>query len=99
MHTSRLHRLGISTLLLAALAVAAPAQIKDLTLEEMGQIADQAVYGQITGARVFHVDSPVDGVELYHTTLTVQGRLLSSGQPTTVDITFRGGFLDGTPAI
>ena len=95
----RLHRLGITVLLLAALGAATRAQIKSFTLEEMVRTADQAVYGQITGSRVFRADSPNDGAELYYTTITIQGRSLTNGLPTTVDVTFRGGFIDATQGV
>jgi hypothetical protein len=61
--------------------------------------ADHAVFGQIIGARVFRVDHPRDGAELYYTTLTIQGRSLASPQPLTVDVTFRGGFLGETEGV
>src|SRR5690349_101294 len=88
--------LWLSSLLLGALGVVSVAQIKSFTLEEMVQTADQAVYGQIIGSRVFRADSATDGSEHYFTTITVQGRTLRDAQPTTVDITFRGGFLNAT---
>jgi hypothetical protein len=99
MHMSRLRRLGLSSLLLAALGAAAVAQIKSFTLEEMVQTADQAVYGQIIASRVFRADSPVDGAEHFFTTITVQGRTLGDSQPTTVDVTFRGGFVSPTEGV
>lgn len=84
------------TIALALLAGAPGPQIKSYSLEEMVREADQAIHGQIVGARVFRVDSPVDGDELYFTTLTLQGRLLASGQWTTVDVTFHGGLVSDT---
>lgn len=89
---------GLAGLLLAALGVAS-AQIKSFTLEEMVQTADQSVYGQIIGSRVFRVVSPADGSEFYYTRITIQGRTLADGQPTTVDVTFRGGFLNETEGV
>jgi hypothetical protein len=88
-----------SALLLGAFGASSLAQIKSLTLEEMVQSADQAIYGQIIGSRVFRVDSERDGPENYFTTITVQGRTLSDSQPTTVDITFRGGFISETEGV
>jgi len=99
MQMNRLKRLGLSTLLLAALGAVSTAQIKSFTLEEMVQTADQAIYGQIIGSRVFRVDSPVDGEGLYFTTITIQGRTLADGRATTVDVTFRGGFLSETDGV
>ena len=91
-------RLGITTLFLVALGAVAPAQIRSLSLEEMVQKADQAIYGQIIGSRAWRVDSPVDG-DLYFTTITIQGRTLVDGHATTVDVTFRGGFLSETDGV
>lgn len=68
-------------------------------MEEMVHEADQVIHGQIIGSRVFRVDSPVDGEELYYTTMTIQGRLLASGQTTSVDVTFRGGFPSETEGV
>jgi len=92
-------RLWCSALLLGAFAAAAMAQIKTFTLEEMVQTADQAVNGQITGSRVFRVDSPKDGEGLFYTTITIQGRTLDTAQPITVDVTFRGGFVSETEGV
>ena len=86
-------------LLLGAFSVVSHAQIKSFSLEEMVLKADQAVYGQIIGSRVFRVDSPIDGEGLFFTTITIQGRTLAAGQATTVDVTFRGGFLNETEGV
>jgi hypothetical protein len=99
MRANRLHRLGLTTLILAALGAVGSAQIKTFRLEEMVQSADQAIYGQIIGSRAWRVDSPVDGEGLYFTTITIQGRTLSDGHATTVDVTFRGGFLSPTDGV
>ena len=69
------------------------AQIKKYTLDEMVGEMDNAVYGEIVDRHVFRVDDPVDGPELYFTTLTVEGRSLTTGVPMTVDITYHGGFI------
>ncbi|NOT30344.1 MAG: hypothetical protein HOP15_07840 [Planctomycetes bacterium] len=91
-------RLWCPALLLGAFAAASVAQIKSFTLEEMVQTADQAVHGQILASRVTRVESARDG-ESYYTTLTIQGRALASGQPITVDVTFRGGFQSETEGV
>jgi hypothetical protein len=70
------------------------AQIERLTLDEMIAKTDNAVLAEITGQKVFRVDDPVDGPELYYTTLTLQGRSLEDGKPITVDVTYPGGFID-----
>jgi hypothetical protein len=95
----RSHSLWCSALLLGALVASAPAQIKSFTLEEMVTTADNAVYGQIIASRVFRVDHPVDGDELYFTELTIQGRSLKDGTPTTVAVTYNGGFINETEGV
>ena len=92
-------RLWCTALLVGATGTAAIAQIKHFTLEEMVRTADQAVEGQIIGSRAFRADSPDAGAELYYTTITIQGRALGSGQPITVDVTFRGGFVSETEGV
>jgi hypothetical protein len=95
----RLLRIGLLGLALGALGLASVAQIKRFTLEEMVHTADQAVYGQIIRTRVERFDSERDGAELYYTTITLQGRSLNDGQATTVDVSFRGGFVSPTEGV
>ena len=85
--------------LAAAFCTAAPAQILRLSLEEMVDTADSAILGTITNTEVFRVDDPIDGPELYFTTLTVEGRSLVDGPPATVQITFHGGFISETEGV
>jgi len=94
----RIHAIGLTGLLVAALGMASTAQIKRFTLEEMVQTADQSVYGQIIDS---HVTRLVDaeGSEHFYTTLTLQGHKLDDSQPITVDVTFRGGFLNETEGV
>jgi hypothetical protein len=103
MHTNRswLTRasLGVAAVLLGAFGTASLAQIKRFSLEEMVQTADHGIYGQITGSRVFRVDSERDGEGLYYTELTILGRTLEDGQVTTVNVTFRGGFVSPTEGV
>ena len=73
---------------------ASSAQIERLSLSEMLAKTDNSVLAEITASKVFRVDHPIDGDELYFTTLTLQGKSLETGQPITVDVTFPGGFLD-----
>src|SRR5262245_40629631 len=89
----------LTALLVAAFAALPQAQIKKFTLDEMVQTADDAVYGQIVGSRVFSVDSPVDGPSLYFTVLTIEGRAMSDGRPLTIDVTTPGGFIDATRGV
>ena len=85
--------LGLSVLALAAAASLGLAQIERLDLAQMISKTDNAVVGQIIDREVFRVDDPVDGPELYFTTLTVQGKSLYDGRQLTVPVTFAGGFI------
>jgi hypothetical protein len=86
--------LSLSALVLAAAGTIGLAQIQKLTLDEMVAATDHAVFGEIVGKRVFRVDHPVDGPELYFTTLTIQGQDLYHGTPISIDVTYHGGFVD-----
>jgi hypothetical protein len=92
------HRVWCCALLLGALGAASSAQIRRLTLTEMVQAADQAIYGEIIASRAWRVDCPIDG-DLYFTTITIQGRTLADGKATTVDVAFRGGFVNATDGV
>ena len=94
-----IQRASCAALLLGALGALSVAQIKSFTLPEMIETADQAIYGQVIASRVERIDSPVDGPELYYTTITIQGRTLADGQAATVDLTFRGGFVSATEGV
>lgn len=88
-----------STLLAGAaalplLASGGTAQIQRLDLAQMLELADDAVAGSIVHREVFRVDHPVDGPEMYFTTLHVRGTSLATGEPATVAVTFHGGFID-----
>jgi hypothetical protein len=94
---NKLSKFGLAALIPLAIMTAATqsiAQIKAYTLPEMTAEADNVVYGQITGSRVFRIDHEVDGPELYFTVITVQGNSLVDGSDLTVDVTFNGGFID-----
>ena len=95
---TQLH-LWCAALFLAAAATAPSAQVKSFTLDEMVRTADQGVDGQIVASKVFRVDAPDAGPELYYTRVTIQGRKLGDGQPITVDVTFRGGFVSETEGV
>ena len=84
---------------LAALSVLAAgtiglAQIERLSLDQMVQRTDDAVAGTIVQTKVFRVDHPVDGPELYFTTLSIQGNSLQDGRALEVEVTFPGGFIN-----
>ena len=70
------------------------AQIERLSLEQMVQRTDDAVVGTIAQTKVFRVDHPVDGPELYFTTLSILGKSLQDGRPLEVQVTFPGGFIN-----
>ena len=91
MRTTTLALMGLAAL---ALAGSGGAQIERLTLAEIVQRSDNAVVAEIVARRVFRVDHPIDGPELYFTTLTLAGRSLADDTPITVDVTYPGGFLD-----
>ena len=86
--------LAFGLLLGASLASLGVAQIERLTLDQMVAKTDNAVIAEITNRTVFRVDHPVDGPELYYTTLTLAGTSLADGKPITVDVTFPGGFIN-----
>jgi len=89
---------GLGVLAVAFCALA-PAQIRSFTLEEMVDVADDAVHGEIVSSEVFRVDSPIDGPELYFTRLKIEGRSLNTGNQLTVEVTFHGGFLSETEGV
>jgi hypothetical protein len=89
---------GLAALAVAFCAVAA-AQIRSLSLEEMVELADGAILGTIVDTEVFRVDDPVDGPELYYTTLTIEGRSLVDDTPSTLQVTFHGGFISDTEGV
>jgi len=92
-------KLSQRTLLLGALglflaAVPSTAQIERLDLTKMVTKTDEAVIGKITGREVFRIDHPIDGPELYYTTLFVEGESLYTGSKKTHAVTFPGGFIN-----
>jgi hypothetical protein len=92
-------KLLLPALFLAAAGTAGIAQIQRLNLEQMVGATDDAVYAEIVGKRVFRIDHPVDGPELYFTTLTLQGRSLENGKSRTVEVTYPGGFINETEGV
>ncbi len=90
----RKQSLVLSALAVAAVAALGGAQIEKLNLDQMVAKTDNSVYAEITGKTVFRVDHPVDGPELYFTTLTLDGYSLVDGTPMTVDVTYPGGFIN-----
>ncbi len=84
--------IGASSLLL--FAAQGTAQIERLNLEQMVGKVDDAIHGTIVDREVFRIDHPVDGPELYFTTIYVQGHSVLTGQEKLVGVTFHGGFID-----
>lgn len=87
-------KLLLPALFLAVAGTAGLAQIQRLNLQQMVDATDDAVYAEIVGKRVFRIDHPIDGPELYFTTLTLKGRSLENGKSRTVEVTFPGGFIN-----
>lgn len=86
-------------LALALAAAAAPAQILRLDLDGMIERTDNAVFAEIVDRHVFRVDDPIDGPELYYTTLTLRGRSLMDDTQMTVRVTYPGGFISETEGV
>ena len=89
----------LPALALAAAGTVGLAQIERLTLDQMVQKTDNAVAGTIVKSKVFRVDHPIDGPELYFTTLTIRGKSLFDSSPLQVDVTFPGGFISETEGV
>ncbi|MBL8862439.1 MAG: hypothetical protein JNK02_10560 [Planctomycetes bacterium] len=84
---------------LAGVSVLGTAQIERLDLAQMVQRADDALLGKIVARNVIRIDHEVDGPELYFTSLTIEGRSLSTNEPRTVDVWFGGGFINETEGV
>lgn len=83
----------VATALLAAASIAT-AQILRVDLPQILVETNDTVFGTIVKKRVVRIDHPVDGSELYFTTLSIEGRSLESGKPASVDVSYMGGFVD-----
>ena len=84
---------GLALLALGLIAGRAPAQIENLSLEQMVVRTDDAVVGAVVHRKVFRVDHPVDGPKLYYTAITVSGRSLRTGESTEITVIHPGGFI------
>lgn len=87
-------RLSMMAIALLGLGSLGLAKIKALTLEQMVAETDDAVVGEIVQKEVFSFDHPTDGPDLFFTNLTIEGSSLKNGSPSTVVITFAGGFTE-----
>jgi len=83
-----------SALAVAALATLGTAQILRLDLSQMIARTTDTVRGKIAARDVVQIDHPVDGTDMYFTTLTIEGRSLETGKPLTVKVSYAGGFVD-----
>lgn len=81
-------------LAVTALASIASAKIVRVNLTEMVAKTNDAVLGTIVKSRVTRIDHPIDGPDLYFTTLSIEGTSLETAKPVTVDVSFMGGFVD-----
>jgi hypothetical protein len=96
----KLSYLALAGLALATAGTLAVAQIERLDLPTMVSKTDGTVYGSIVGKEVAKIVSPdPDGPVLYFTRITVDGTSLKTGQPTTVDMWFGGGFVSETEGV
>lgn len=86
-------RLGALALGFALAGTLGLAQIKSLTLREIVDDSDHAVFGTIVDSQVSMRPDPEHG-EFYFTTITIEGRRLTDGAVVSVPVTFYGGFLD-----
>ncbi len=85
---------GAVALAISAAATIATAQILRVNLTEIVAKTNDAVLGTIVKKHVVRIDHPVDGPELYFTTLSIEGVSLETAKPVTVDVSFMGGFID-----
>ena len=93
------HRLlPLVALILPLAAGVAFASIERLTLRQMVEKTDGAIFGEIVGRQVTAVPMDDGSGELFFTTLTVQGAALygtgAAGKALTVSFSFPGGFVD-----
>ena len=69
------------------------ASIEKLTLPQMVQRIDNAIYGEILSKRVETVALPDGSGEMFFTTLTIKGTSLLNNAASTIEISYPGGFL------
>ncbi|MFT5291504.1 MAG: hypothetical protein ACI82F_003586 [Planctomycetota bacterium] len=83
--------IGLAAAALALFGTFASSSILELSLDEIVTASDEAVYGEIVNRQVHKVvtEESTD----YFTTLTIEGRLVGSKTPITVDVVYGGGFI------
>lgn len=89
----------IAGALLAAIGTQGDAQILRLDLKQMVEQTDGAVYGTIEASQTIRIDHPIDGPELYYTTLTIEGTDVQTGAPKLVNVSYSGGFINETEGV
>ena len=89
--------LGLVAASVALLGTLGSAAILELSLSEIVTQSDQAVFGEIT-QRTVHKVVGQDSTD-YYTTVTIEGRLVGSQTPVTVDVVFGGGFINETEGV
>lgn len=99
MNLPSLRVFGLAAVTLAASALVSTAQIERLSLDQMIAKTDNSVVGEIVAKKVFRVDHPVDGPDLFFTSLTVRGRSMVDGQVVLAEVTWPGGFISAEEGV
>lgn len=89
-----LTRAAVSALALTVCGAIGAAQIERLDMDQMVAKTDNTVVGEIVASKVFRVNDPVDGPDLFYTTITIKGRSLVDGKVLEIPVTFPGGFIN-----
>jgi hypothetical protein len=84
----------LAAALVAGIGTYGEAQILKVDLGQMVASTDGAVFGTIVDKETIRIDHPVDGPELYYTTLTIKGKDLATDKAKTISVSFPGGFID-----
>jgi hypothetical protein len=87
-------RLKLLPIAVVCLTAIASASIERLTLRQMVERADDAVFGEIIEREVTAVPLERDGEEMYFTTLHVRGQSVLNGKQVTVTVSYPGGVLN-----
>ncbi len=90
----RLISIAASALTLVLGSALCWASIEKLTLPQMVQRIDNAIYGEILSKQVTAVALPDGSGEVFFTTLTIKGTSILNGAQSTVEISYPGGFID-----
>jgi len=93
-HRPRMVSVVASALALVLGSALCWASIEKLTLPQMVQRIDNAIYGEILSKRVETVALPDGSGEMFFTTLTIKGTSLLNNAASTIEISYPGGFLD-----